>query len=165
MKKYVLSLLFLLGMHFQAFSQTEYPKIEKDPEGRTVVVMTLEQAQELDNATDLLALLEVANAKIADLDTLFIRVVADRDSIIREQGLQIELLKNQVVIKESEIQSLLAELRAKDETIKNLDKQIANLSEQNAEKDKVIRTLKVKSFLKSSIGGVIILALTAVVLL
>jgi prefoldin subunit 5 len=70
-----------------------------------------------------------------------------------------------VVIKESEIQSLLAELRAKDETIKNLDKQIANLSEQNAEKDKVIKALKVKSFLKSSIGGVIILALTAVVLL
>jgi uncharacterized protein (DUF3084 family) len=152
-------------MYFQAFSQIEYPKIEKDPKGQTVVVMTLEQAQELDNATDLLALLEVANTKIADLDTLFIRVVADRDSVIHEQGLQIELLKNQVVIKESEIQSLLAELRAKDETIKNLDKQIANLSEQNAEKDKVIKALKVKSFLKSSIGGVIILALTAVVLL
>jgi uncharacterized protein (DUF3084 family) len=152
-------------MYFQAFSQAEYPKIEKDPKGQTVVVMTLEQAQELDNATDLLALLEVANTKIADLDTLFIRVVADRDSVIHEQGLQIELLKNQVMIKESEIQSLLAELRAKDETIKNLDKQIANLLEQNAEKDKVIKALKVKSFLKSSIGGVIILALTAVVLL
>jgi hypothetical protein len=165
MKKYILSLLFLLGMYFQAFSQAEYPKIEKDPKGQTVVVMTLEQAQELDNATDLLALLEVANTKIADLDTLFIRVVADRDSVIHEQGLQIELLKNQVMIKESEIQSLLAELRAKDETIKNLDKQIANLLEQNAEKDKVIKALKVKSFLKSSIGGVIILALTAVVLL
>ena len=73
MKKWVLSLVLLLGIHFQGFSQTEYPKIEQDPAGQTVVVMTLEQAQELDNATDLLALLEVANAKIADLDTLFIR--------------------------------------------------------------------------------------------
>ena len=165
MKKYILIFLFLLGTYFQALSQAEYPKIEQDPEGRTVVVMTLEQAQELDNATDLLALLEVANAKIADLDTLFIRVVADRDSVIHEQGLQIDLLKEQVAIKESEVQALLAEIKAKEATIKNLDAQIKNLSDQNSLKDKMIRTLKVKSFLKSSISGAIILVLTAVILL
>ena len=121
MKKWVLSLALLLGIHFQGFSQTEYPKIEQDPAGQTVVVMTLEQAQELDNATDLLALLEVANAKIADLDTLFIRVVADRDSVIHEQSLQIELLKGQVVIKEGEIQALLTELKTVKETINYRD--------------------------------------------
>ena len=56
-------------------------------------------------------------------------------------------------------------IKAKEATIKNLDAQIKNLSDQNSLKDKMIRTLKVKSFLKSSISGAIILVLTAVILL
>ena len=54
MKKLLTTIL--LALSFAASGQIDYPKVETDSLGQKIVIMTIEQAQKLDNSSDLLVL-------------------------------------------------------------------------------------------------------------
>ena len=164
MKKFIIFLALTLSS-LTAFSQTEYPKIQTDSSGMTLVIMTVEQAQELDNATDLLELLEKANAKIADLDSMFIRVVAENERVIAEQALLVKDLKKQSEIKEMRIATLLSEVSTYQSKAENLEKDIKNLEKQNQERDKEIKRLNFKVLINKSFGAAAMVAVALIAIL
>ena len=57
MKKFIL-LMMLIMTPLVSFSQTDYPKIETDSSGHKIVIMTIEQAQKVDNNLEILKLLQ-----------------------------------------------------------------------------------------------------------
>jgi hypothetical protein len=106
MKKIIL-LLSLLFVNFTSISQEiDYPIIHVDSFGKTVITMTIEQAQILDNKTDLLELIESANSQINNIDSLFLIVVNEKNIIIIKQDLQISELKLLTDNKDNQIENL-----------------------------------------------------------
>ena len=59
MKKILITMMLVLSSVL-AFSQTDYTRIETDSLGKKVVVMTIEQAQKIDNNLEILQLMEKA---------------------------------------------------------------------------------------------------------
>jgi peptidoglycan hydrolase CwlO-like protein len=159
MKKFIISLLFLLSFCTSAFSQIEYPRYEKDSLGQTCVLLTIEQAQALDNSTDLLALFEKLNSQITNYDSVCIKVVADKDKVIAEQSIQIGKLKETLNVKDQQISTLQESLKKKDEIIENLKKEVKNGEETIAANKKEIKRIKGKMVLGGSLGGIAIIGL------
>jgi hypothetical protein len=165
MKKFILGLIFILGVQLQAFSQTDYPRYEKDSMGNYLVVMTVEQAQFLDNATDLLYLFEQLNSDIVNYDSVCVKVIRDKDIVISEQTIAINQLKELVKIKNQEVDNLNKTIVVKDSTIQNLDSQILKTEEQLTLSKKKIRELKTKMWIGGSGGGLAIIALVLAIIL
>ncbi len=163
MKKLLIALFFLLSMN--VYAQVEYPRYEKDSLGRTIVLLTLEQAQALDNSTDLLALFEKLNSQITNYDSVCIKVVADKDKVISEQTVQISKLKENLKIKDQQIANLQATIAKKDEVIENLKKEVKNGEETVAANKSEIKRLKGKMVLGGSLGGIAIVGLILGILL
>lgn len=163
MKKLLIALFFLLSMN--AYAQVEYPRYEKDSSGQTIVLLTLEQAQALDNSTDLLALFEKLNSQITNYDSVCIKVVADKDKVISEQTVQISQLKENLKIKDQQIANLQATIAKKDEVIENLKKEVKNGEETVAANKSEIKRLKGKMVLGGSLGGIAIVGLILGILL
>lgn len=163
MKNIITLLIFLFSLNL--FSQgIDYPIIEVDSLGNTVVTMTIEQAQTLDNKAELLELLEESYSQMANLDILFINIINDKDIIIARQDMQISDLKSLV--------------DNKDEQIENLQKQITDykmseilFNKELLNKDKEIelhigevKRVKNKMIIGGVTAGVIITTLTAILL-
>ena len=96
--KNFLSLIVGLVLSLSAYSQysqpkIDYPKFETDSNGQQVLVMTIEQAQSLDNSTDLLALLEKQSTQIGQYDSVCVRVINDKEQVIASQKMEIVKLK------------------------------------------------------------------------
>jgi hypothetical protein len=89
-----------------SFAQIEYPMLKFDESGREVVVMTVEQAQKLDNDTDLLKLYKTLDDECAKRDQICIQVINDKDKIIASQKIEISNLSNYTGNKESQIATL-----------------------------------------------------------
>ncbi len=147
------------------YAQVEYPRYEKDSSGQTIVLLTLEQAQALDNSTDLLALFEKLNSQITNYDSVCIKVVADKDKVISEQTVQISKLKENLKIKDQQIANLQATITKKDEVIENLKKEVKNGEETVAANKSEIKRLKGKMVLGGSLGGIAIVGLILGILL
>lgn len=94
MKNLLLTLITLIS--FFTLSQ-DYPRIEKDSSGKEIVILTLEQAQALDNQVEIGKLLEKAGT--------------DCDSVVTTQISVIDELKRQVVNWELNVSKLKQQLR------------------------------------------------------
>jgi peptidoglycan hydrolase CwlO-like protein len=115
MKKFLLAMLTLFMIN-SVYSQNvktdslvspiEYPKLETDSNGVRVVVMTLEQAAKLDNKLDLLKLLEDYKISVSNLDSIFVRVIVEKDKIIAMQSFQISKMSELLDNKDSQIENL-----------------------------------------------------------
>jgi hypothetical protein len=159
MKKFLLALALIFSMTLEGHSQIEYPCYQKDSLGQSVVLLTIEQAQALDNSTDLLVLFEKLNTQLTSYDSVCIKVVADKDRVIAEQTFQIKALKDLVGVKDQQIANLQATISKKDEIIENLKKEVKNGEEALGLTKKEARRLKGKMILGSSIGGIAIIGL------
>lgn len=115
MKKMIITMMFVLSSVL-AFSQ-DYPRIETDSLGKKVVVMTIEQAQKIDNNLEILQLMERAQLECDSLNLSYIRVIDN-------QGKQISLL-------ELDIKHLKEQLNSKDEQITNLQTRLSNSETAN----------------------------------
>jgi len=133
--------------------------------GQTVVLLTIEQAQALDNATDLLALFEQLNSQITNYDSVCLKVVADKEKVITEQTVQISKLKESLGVKDQQIASLQESIKKKDEIIENLKSDVKNRDESISANKKEIRRLKGKMILGGSLGGIAIVGLILGILL
>jgi peptidoglycan hydrolase CwlO-like protein len=116
MKKILITMMLVLSSVL-AFSQTDYPRIETDSLGKKLVVMTIEQAQKIDNNLEILQLMEKAQLECDSLNMSYIRVIDN-------QGKQISLL-------ELDIKHLKEQLNSKDEQITNLQTRLSNSETTN----------------------------------
>jgi len=146
-------------------SKIDYPKIEKDANGESVVVMTIEQAQKLDNNTDLLILYKQLGEECALRDQLCVKVVNDKDKVIASQVLEISKLVEYNNTKESQIVTLQNTITEYQNKCSLLVAQVDNRQKVVTEKDLQIGILKSR-FRWTGIGaGVIITVLTTLLII
>jgi len=158
MKKLLAILTFLI-FSFSAYSQIDYPRFETDSLGQKVVLMTIEQAQALDNNSDLLALFEKMNSDIANYNSVCIKVVNEKEEIINMQSVQISKLKEALENKDAQINNLQKTIENKDKSILILEKTIQNKDTEINLHLGEIKRVKTKSLVGGLIGGTSIIGL------
>lgn len=163
--KYVICLSILFLTMSVSAQVIDYPRFETDSLGQKVIVMTIEQAQALDNKTDLIPLFEKLNVQIGSVDSACIKVINEKDMVIASQEVQLNNQKSLIVVKDKEIsnlQSQIIDYKNKELTyikeIENKDKEI------KLHLDKIHKQ-KVKMFIGGGIGGVAIIGLVLSLLL
>ena len=156
----IISILF----YTISFSQIEYPIAKIDDAGREVIIMTLEQAQKLDNDSDLLKLYKELDDECVKRDAICIQVINDKDKVIASQNVQIANLSQYTINKESQITTLQ---KTVNEYINNnsiLTDQVKNRQSLIIEKDDMIGKMK-RKMLFGGIGGGIITVGLAILLI
>ena len=156
MKKTIL--VFLISMfNFLGFSQ-DYPRIEKDSTGKKLVVMTYEQAQKVDNAFELLNLLEQAKIECDSMTISYIKVIDNLNHQMSLLEVDINLYKGQLVDKDKQIENLKQRLNNSEKINYNCDQQIEIRDKQISLLNEEVTTLKVKKNIGwgVGIGGVIL---------
>ena len=162
--KNFLSLIVGLVLSLSAYSQysqpkIDYPKFETDSNGQQVLVMTIEQAQSLDNSTDLLDLLEKQSTQIGQYDSVCVRVINDKEQVIASQKMEIVKLKESIDNKDQQIKALQGEVDAYLKKILILEEQVTNRQQVIDEKNLQIRKMKTKMIFGGVSGGVAIIGL------
>lgn len=157
--KRILTILFFLIFSLSAYSQIEYPRFEIDSLGQKVVVMTIEQAQALDNNSDLLALFEKMNSDIINYDSVCIKVINEKDEVINMQSIQIDKLKLALENKDAQISNLQKTLENKDKSILLLEKTLENKDKEIELHLGEIKRVKTKTLVGGLIGGTSIIGL------
>lgn len=153
--KNLLVIIFLL-FSLSGYSQIEYPRYEIDSLGQKVVVLTVQQAQALDNNTDLLVLFEKLNGQIGEYDNVCLKVIADKDKVIASQTVEINKLKESLQNKDDQIIKLQKEIGACNGKIISLEETIKNKdSEINLHLDE-IKKVRRKSLAYGGVGGAIV---------
>ena len=155
MKKIIAIFAFLI-ISMTAYSQSTYPRIEKDSTGLTIVLMTIEQAQKLDNDSDLLPLFEKLNLQIGEYDSLCIKVLNNKDQVINLQNLQIRDLKKSASIKDEKISNLSKTSADKEIKILDLNKILNNKDDEIDLHLKEIKKTKRRYLLGGTLGGTIL---------
>lgn len=163
MKKFITLLLFLVS--FNLYSQIDYPRYETDSLGQKIVLLTIEQAQSLDNSIDLLILFEQLNNQIINYDSVTIKVINQKEEIIAQQTIQINKLKEQLTVKDDIIKNLKETLKKDEEVIGNLEKQKSIGDEQLKKSKKEIKRLKTKMIIGGVVSGVTIFSLIYMIIL
>lgn len=150
MKKFILTAILMIFSIF-AFSQNEYPRIETDSAGNKVVVMTIEQAQKVDNNMEILSLLEKAGIQCDSINTAYIKVIDDMGKQISLLELDIKTLKEQIKDKDAQIANL-------QERLSNSEKSNDLCEEQKKKKDEEVALLKkeVKKQKRQKVVGFIV---------
>lgn len=140
--KYLLTLLLFVTT-FISFSQ-EYPRIEIDSTGKKLVVMTYEQAQKIDNAFELLTLLEKAGAECDSLTLSYVKVIDGLKHQVTLLEGDITLYKGQIIDKDNQISNLQQRLSNSETNVTTCEQQITTRDEQIGLLKKEIKTLKTK---------------------
>jgi hypothetical protein len=165
MKKLIILFTLFLFTLTSFSQQIDYPVIHVDSLGNTVITMTIEQAQILDNKADLLNLLEKANSQMSDVDSVCIRVVNEKEEVIIKQDLKINELTNLINNKDEQIENL--QRRITDYQLKEIlfNKEIENKDKEINLHLGEIRRVKRKSLIGGITGGAIIITLTSFLLI
>lgn len=136
------------------FSQISYPKYETDSLGQKVIVMTIKQAQILDNRSELLSLFQKLSIKTQSYDSLCQKTIHLKDVVILKQKMEIGSIGKLLNNKDVQISLLQKEMLLNTDNIKILNEQLLLKDGIIKEKDHQITTLKLKSF---GVGGVCLL--------
>ena len=164
MKRFIL-IIFALLLSVILLGQEDYPRIETDSTGQVIVLLTLEQAQKLDNSTDLLILLERLDTEVTEGDIILLRIISEKDQIIQIQEVQIKKLEEFADNKDSVISNLNGLILIKDGIIQNKEKDNKIVEEQLKESKEEIKDLKTKMFFGGTIGSAAITALLFLLIL
>jgi peptidoglycan hydrolase CwlO-like protein len=154
MKRILALIVFLMSFTF-SYSQ-EYPRIETDSLGNKIVLMTIEQAQKLDNNTDLLVMFEKLDSQLGSYDSMCLKVIGEKDLVIASQTVQIENLKNSIKIKDDKVVELQKEVAQHLLKIGSLQSEIDNKNtEINLHKGQITKA-KWKFAIGGGVGGLLI---------
>lgn len=140
MKKFLL-VIFLIMCSAYSYAQIRYPKFATDSLGQKIVLLTIKQAQALDNQTDLLVLFKKMNQQIGSYDSTCIQVVNEKDVVIAKQTLQINTLNESLLVKTKQY-------TLQQKSISNLQEQIKSYKKE-IENDKISIDLYIKEIKKS----------------
>lgn len=163
MKKFII-LVILSILSISSYSQDLYPRYEKDSMGNTIVLMTIEQAQKLDNNSDLLLLFKEAGLEFNSYDSICIKAVNDKDAVISSQKIEIASLYLLLGVKDDKISTLNSEISEHITKSNIMQSQIDNRNSVIKENDKKIRKLKVKMAVTGIGGGAVIIGLLYTIL-
>lgn len=158
MKKFIAILLVLICTKLVGQS-LEYPRFEVDSTGQKVVVMTIEQAQALDNSTDLIPLFNKLNVQVGGVDSACIKVVNDKDVVIAKQQIQINEQKQLVIIKDREITNLQSQIFDYKNTQRVSDLQLSNKDKEIKLHLDKIKDQKIKMWIGGATSGLVIVGL------
>ena len=169
MKKF-LTLIIGVILSLSAYSQysqpkIDYPRFEIDSLGQQVLVMTIEQAQNLDNGTDLLVLLQKQNTQMGQYDSVCVKVINDKEQVIASQKMEIAKLKESINNKDLQIKALQGEVASYLKKILILEDQVDNRQQVIDEKNLQLRKMKTKMIVGGLGGGVAIIGLILSLLL
>ena len=169
MKKF-LTLIIGVILSLSAYSQyshpkIDYPRFEIDSLGQQVLVMTIEQAQNLDNGTDLLVLLQKQNTQMGQYDSVCVKVINDKEQVIASQKMEIAKLKESINNKDLQIKALQGEVVSYLKKILILEDQVNNRQQVIDEKNLQLRKMKTKMIVGGFGGGVAIIGLILSLLL
>jgi Skp family chaperone for outer membrane proteins len=156
MKKFILAFILLLTASTAAFSQTAYPKFDTDSAGQKLVVLTIEQAQALDNNTDLILMFEKLNNQISNYDSVCLKVVDAKEKVIASQTIQINNLKDALQNKDQQLINLQATIDELTKKSANYEQELKNKNEEIGLHKKEIRRVKRNYILGGGIGGLIL---------
>lgn len=164
-KYFWITLLHILVFCKISNAQIDYPRYDIDSLGQKVIVMTIEQAQSLDNSSDMLILVEKLNMQLKNSDSICVKVVNDKDVVIAKQKIQITGLKESLNNKDSQIKALQGEI--KDHELKEgvLQGEVDNREVVITEKNKQIKKMKLKMIFGGGVGAAIIGGLLFIILL
>jgi delta 1-pyrroline-5-carboxylate dehydrogenase len=152
-------LILCISFSFSLLGQTNYPIFEKDSSGNDVIIMTVEQAQKLDNLTDLLFWFEKLNLEVAEYDSICLKIISSKDKLIMEQYVQINILKEAVDYKNTQISELKEMIINREEAIVTLESQLDKSKEIEDIYQKEIHSLKTKMLVGGSISGISLIGL------
>ena len=79
MKYIILMLMICLG---KISHSQDYPRYEINANGLKVIVMTIDQAQKLDNNSDLLEVFKKLNSNIDSINIINLKVIDDKNNVI-----------------------------------------------------------------------------------
>lgn len=158
--KVIFLICTILGMSKITLAQTlDYPRYEIDSLGQKVVVMTIEQAMQLDNNSELLSLFEKLNSQIGEYDSVCIKVINDKDKVISTQKAEIAKLNASLSNKAEQITTLQKQVGEYIVKIGILEETVKNRQSVIEEKDNQIRGLKFKMITGGVGGGIMIVGL------
>jgi len=160
-----LLLTFLLLFSLTAYSQIEYPRFEKDSLGRAIIIMTVEQAQALDNNTDLLNLFEKLDTQLGEYDEACIRVIGQKDAVIAVQDIQIKTLKESLLNKDDQIVKLQKEVSLNEAKISSFETELKKKNEEIELHKGEIKRVKTNAILGGSISTVGVIGLIIALIL
>jgi hypothetical protein len=146
-----------------AFSQ-DYPRIEKDSSNNDVMVLTIEQAQKVDNDLDLLNLYKSLDDECAKQESVYVQVVNDKDAVIASLKLEKVALIEFAENKAAQITVLQNQINEYKNNNSILQAQVDNKQKVIGEKDLQIGILKSR-FKWSGIGAVAIITVLTTLLL
>lgn len=149
MKK-ILAILFFFIVNV-TYSQN-YPRIETDSTGKKLVVMTYEQAQKIDNAFELITLLEKAGAECDSLTLSYVKVIDNLKKQVKLLESDITLYKGQLVDKDRQILNIQEQLKNCEASKLACDSQIEVRDKQINLLDNEIKTLKTKRNIAYGVG-------------
>lgn len=150
MKKFLITIIFT-AFGFLSFSQ-DYPIIETDSSGKKVVVMTYEQAQKIDNAFEMLELLEKAGVECDSLNLSYIKVIDVLNKQVSLLEIDLNLYKNQIIDKDKQINNLKERLANCESSSATCNQQISVRDDQITLLKEEIRVLKTKRNIAYGVG-------------
>jgi hypothetical protein len=140
-------------------AQIEYPRLEVDSLGQAIVIMTVEQAQQLDNNTDLLLLFEKLDGELGKYDEVCIKVIGQKDAVIAVQDLEIKKLRESLNNKDEQISKLQKEVFLSEEKSSSFERELKKKDEEIELHKDEIKRVKLNSILGGSITSVGIIGL------
>lgn len=141
-------------MLVRGFSQ-EYPKFSTDSSGNKLVVMTLEQAQALDNKTDLLPLYEKMSTQVGQVDSSCVITIREKDEAIKSQDKVINSQKEVISGKDKELKNLRLIIENYKSTEETYKKEIDNKNKEiDLHLDKISK-MRGRILIGSGIGVVV----------
>ena len=152
MKK--ITLISLLLFSLTAYSQIDYPRFSTDSLGQAIVMMTVEQAQSLDNNTDLLRLFEKLDTQLGEYDEACIRVIGQKDVVIASQDIQIKTLKESLLNKDEQIVKLQKGISLNEGKITSFETELKKKNEEIELHKGEIRRVKKNAILGGGISAI-----------
>lgn len=146
-------------------SQIQYPRFATDSLGQKIIEMTIEQAQKLDNNSEMLELVKKLNSQMVESDSICLKVVSENEKVIALQKIQVSKLQESLSTKDDIIKTLQKEIKEHEMKEGVLEKQVDNRQEVIKEKDKQIKSMKRKLLFSRIAGGVITTGLLILILL
>jgi len=131
----ILTIIFILFI-FNIKAQNNYPKQFVDSCGDTLIIVTLKQAQSIDNKLDLLKLYEEMDADIANKDSMCLLVIKEKDNTIT-------LLKNDILLHKKNIEYKNIELDYLNKVLVE-DKKVLSISNNEVKNRQEIIEIKNK---------------------
>lgn len=136
---------FAFLMHCTLSFSQNYPYYQVDSTGQVLVVMTLQQAQNLDNKTDQISHFAKIDQQILKYDSVCTETIFKQDSLINELGIEIDSLTELSNLKDMRLEGLSSIIDVKNNIILNLDSQIAVYANENKSLKRKYRITKITS--------------------